>query len=166
LPDDVDVAPRLLVIVVGDVRGLPAAAFAGLTAVGAAVVSFATPDAAREWLANLRSPTRFLRIGPLEIDRDLRTASWAGAALALTEQELDLVLALAEAPGRTLAFRELDRRVWGDRHRRDTQRIRSAVKRLRRKLAAAGVRCTVQAVRGFGLRLVVERPDPSIPSPP
>lgn len=75
----------------------------------------------------------------------------------LTDQEFDLLLALAEAPGRTLAFRELDRRVWGDRHRRDTQRARSAVKRLRRKLVGAG--CEVRAVRGLGFQLVVSRPD-------
>ncbi len=152
----VDAVPRLLVVVIGDVRWLPASSLAGLTAAGAAVTTFATADAAMEWLGSLPG-RRVVRIGPLEIDRDRRAAAWKAGSLELTDQEFDLVLALAEAPGRTLAFRELDRRVWGDRHRSDTQRIRSAVKRLRRKLAAAGARCTVQAVRGFGLRLVVER---------
>jgi len=108
-------------------------------------------------------------VGLLAIDRDQRAASTPSGRIPLTEQEVDLLLALAEAPGRRLAFRELDMRVWGDRHRRDTQRIRSAIKRLRRKLAAADVCCAVQAVRGYGFRLVPLRAEDGadpLPSPP
>ena len=155
VPDEVDSAPRLLVVVVGDARALPGSALAALTGAGAMVARFPTPDAAMEWLAQAAGPPRTVRVGGLEIDRQRRLAAWDSAPLPLTDQELDLLLALAEAPDHTLAFRELDLRVWGDRHRRDTQRIRSAVKRLRRKLDGAG--CTVRALRGVGFQLVLRR---------
>jgi DNA-binding response OmpR family regulator len=152
VPDEADSAPSLLVIVVGDARALPGSALAALTGAGAIVARFPTRGAAMEWLAQTAGPPRTVRVGGLEIDRQRRLAAWGSSPLRLTDQELDLLLALAEAPDHTLSFRELDRRVWGD-HRRDTQRIRSAVKRLRRKLEAAG--CTVRAVRGVGFQLVL-----------
>jgi hypothetical protein len=156
-PNGAQAASRPLVVVIGNAGELPGSALAGLTDAGAWIARFPTPDAAVEWLVQLPGPSRLVRIGRLEIDRDQRAASHAGTTLALSEQEIDLLLALAEAPGRRLGFRDLDHRVWGDRHRHDTQRIRSAVKRLRRKLASASVRCAVQAVRGQGFRLVVLR---------
>jgi DNA-binding response OmpR family regulator len=151
--DRVDIAPNLLVLVIGDVRGLPPSSLATLAAWGAQVARFPTAAAAVEWLERMPGRGRVLRLDGLELDRESRGAVWEGTPLLLTDQEFDLLLALAEAPGRTLAFRELDRWVWGDRHRRDTQRARSAVKRLRRKLM--GVGCAVRAVRGFGFQLVV-----------
>ncbi|HSR26650.1 MAG TPA: winged helix-turn-helix domain-containing protein [Candidatus Eisenbacteria bacterium] len=153
VPDFVDTSSTLLVLVIGDVGRLPPPALAGMAAAGALVERFATPAAAAEWLNQVHGTSHVLRAGGLEIDREARTASCAGSSLDLTDQEFDLLLALAEAPSRTLAFRELDRRVWGDRHRRDTQRARSAVKRLRRKLAGTG--CAIRAVRGFGFQLGV-----------
>jgi DNA-binding response OmpR family regulator len=146
---------RPVVLVIGNLHEVSGSALAGLRADGALVARFPTPTAAMEWLVRLPGPDRTVRLGRLEIDREHHTASHAGVALALTEQEIDLLLALAEAPCRRLAFRDIDHQVWGDRHRRDTQRIRSAIKRLRRKLAAAEVRCALQAVRGQGFRLVV-----------
>ena len=155
VPDCVDTASDLLVLIIGDAGGLPSSVLPGLTAAGVIVARFPTPAAAADWLSQVPGPARLLRMGDLEMDRDARTARWEAGKLELTDQEFDLLLALAEAPGRTLAFRELDRRVWGDRHRRDTQRARSAVKRLRRKLAATGAGCGVRAVRGFGFQLIV-----------
>lgn len=155
VPDCVDTVSSLLVLVVGDAGDLPATVVAGLTAAGAVVARFPTAAAAAEWLDQVPGPARLLRAGELEIDRHVRVARWAGRPMSLTDQEFDLLLALATAPGRTLAFRELDLRVWGDRHRRDTQRARSAVKRLRRKLSGADAGCAVRAVRGFGFQLVV-----------
>ncbi|HEY7202351.1 MAG TPA: winged helix-turn-helix domain-containing protein [Candidatus Dormibacteraeota bacterium] len=156
VPDCVDTVSNLLVLVIGDTGALPASVLAGLTAAGAMVARFPTSSAAAEWLSRVPGPSRMLRVGGLELDRDARAAQWGGGEMDLTDQEFDLLLALADAPGRTMAFRELDRRVWGDRHRRDTQRTRSAVKRLRRKLETTGAGCTVRAVRGFGFQLQVE----------
>ena len=153
VPDCVDTAPNLLVLVVGDVGRLPASVVGGLTAAGALVARSTTLASAADWLVQVHGPSHVLRAGGLEMDREARTAACGGTPLDLTDQEFDLLLALAEAPSRTLAFRELDRRVWGDRHRRDTQRARSAVKRLRRKLTGTG--CAIRAVRGFGFQLGV-----------
>jgi DNA-binding response OmpR family regulator len=157
--DSVDSGRRVLVVVVGDVYALPGPVLNGLTGAGALVARLPTPAAAVEWLSQFSTPARVLRRGGLEIDRQGRSAVWQAAPLCLTDQELDLLLALAEAPDCTLPFRELDLRVWGDRHRRDTQRIRSAVKRLRRKLVGARAGCSVRAVRGLGFQLVVPRGD-------
>jgi DNA-binding response OmpR family regulator len=155
--DWADAVSRPVVLVIGNSHELPGSALAGLTAIGALVAQFPTATAAVEWLGQHPGRERLVRVGRLEIDREQRTASYAGARLPLTEQEIDLLLALAAAPSRRLTFRELDHIVWGDRHRHDTQRIRSAVKRLRRKLVAADVRCVLQAVRGHGFRLIVLR---------
>lgn len=159
VPDCVDTASNLLVLIIGDdASGLSASVLAGLTAAGALVARFSTPAAAVEWLGQVSGPARRVRAAGLELDREARAASWEGRGLDLTDQEFDLLLALVEAPNRTMAFRDLDRRVWGDRHRRDTQRTRSAVKRLRRKLAASAGACAIRAVRGFGFQLVIVSP--------
>jgi DNA-binding response OmpR family regulator len=155
--DPVDAGRRVLVVVVGDAHVLPAPALSALSGAGVQVARLPTPASAVEWLSQFSTPDRVLRRGSLEIDRSGRWAAWEMAPLGLTDQELDLLLALAEAPDCTLPFRELDLRVWGDRHRRDTQRIRSAIKRLRRKLSGAGAGVSVRAVRGMGFQLVVPR---------
>jgi DNA-binding response OmpR family regulator len=41
----------------------------------------------------------------------------------------------------------------------DTDRIRSSIKRLRRKLVQSGVQVTIESVRGFGFRLCSRSPD-------
>ncbi len=74
----------------------------------------------RELVARLRAILRrarpstsgkVLRFGRLEIDRGARQARLSGAALDLTSHQFDLLLALAERPGRVLSRQQLMRIV-------------------------------------------------------
>ncbi|HTY19980.1 MAG TPA: response regulator transcription factor [Myxococcota bacterium] len=77
----------------------------------------------RELLARLRAilrrqrgaePTSVLRFGRLEIDRDARSVRVDGAERLLTSHQFELLLALAENPGRVMSREALLERVRGD----------------------------------------------------
>jgi DNA-binding response OmpR family regulator len=55
-----------------------------------------------------------LRFGRLEIDRDARAVRVDGQERSLTSHQFDLLLALAESPGRVLSREALLARVRGD----------------------------------------------------
>jgi len=90
----------------------------------------------------------------LEIDIARRRARWAHHPLDLSGQELDLLALLAGRAGHALTFAELFARVWGLDYPVDATIAHSAVRRLRRKLAAAGAGVEIESVRGYGFRLV------------
>jgi len=77
----------------------------------------------RELLARLRAilrrqrgaePASVLRFGRLEIDRDARAVRVDGADRPFTSHQFDLLLALAENPGRVMSRESLLDRVRGD----------------------------------------------------
>jgi DNA-binding response OmpR family regulator len=88
----------------------------------------------------------------LHVDLSRREASYAGVRLALTRTELDLLAALASAPGRVFSRGQLVERVWGG-HALTERTVDSHVKLLRRKLGEAGAPELVLAVRGVGFKL-------------
>jgi DNA-binding response OmpR family regulator len=83
------------------------------------------PFEPRELLARIRAVLRrqgdgpvaandtTLRFGSLEIDRDARTVSVAGAACDLTSYQFDLLVALAERAGRVLTRDQIMEAVRG-----------------------------------------------------
>jgi two-component system catabolic regulation response regulator CreB len=90
----------------------------------------------------------------LLVDAERRRASFAGKELALTKIELDLLLVLAEAPGRVRTRDYLVTRVWGDEYALAERTVDSHFKGLRRKLNEAGAPATlVETVRGVGFTL-------------
>lgn len=89
----------------------------------------------------------------LEIDTVQRRVRWAERPLELSGQELELLALLAARAGRAYSFTELFERVWGARYRVDPLVAHSAVRRLRRKLAAEAVGVVIESVRGYGFRL-------------
>ena len=90
----------------------------------------------------------------LVVDAARRRATFAGHELALTKIELDLLLVLAEAPGRVRTREHLMARVWGDAWALAERTVDSHFKGLRRKLAEAGAPATlVETVRGVGFAL-------------
>lgn len=101
------------------------------------------PFAIGELLARLRvclrparggRPVERLRLGPLEIDLAAHQVSRAGQGLHLTPKEFDLLVALAEAPGRVLTHRQLLGRIWGPAHVEDVPYLRVFIGQLRQKL--------------------------------
>src|SRR5581483_6438435 len=81
-----------------------------------------------------------------------RTAAAGNLRLDLTEHELAMLATLSEQPGKARTFAELAAK--GGEWFGDVDSVHSAIKRLRRKLARAGVEARIESVRGYGFRLV------------
>jgi two-component system response regulator QseB len=89
-------------------------------------------------------------------------ASWNGRPLRLSRRERDVLQALAEAGGRPVPRELLYRRVWGYAMARGDRSVDVNVKRLRDKLALAGVELEVRTETGVGYGLTAPR---AVPAP-
>ena len=96
---------------------------------------------------------RRLGVGPLELDTGTYAVTLAGAALALTPKEFDLLRALLEARGRVLSREHLLDRVWGYARAGEVESrtVDVHIRRLRAKLGDEGRR--ILTVKGVGYRL-------------
>lgn len=103
------------------------------------------PFAIGELLARLRvclrpvragKPPERLRLGPLDIDLAAHQVFQGATPLHLTPKEFDLLVALAETPGRVLTHRQLLAKVWGPAHVEDVPYLRVFIGQLRQKLEA------------------------------
>jgi DNA-binding response OmpR family regulator len=94
-----------------------------------------------------------LRVGELEVDPASRDVVLRGRAIALSQKEFALLLALAAEPTRVFRKAELLRDVWGFRSLGTTRTLDSHACRLRQKLAVDGDRFVVN-VWGVGYRLI------------
>lgn len=72
----------------------------------------------------------------------------------LTPLEHALLRCLLSPAGSVWSFLALSEQVWGTSFVGDGSQVRAVVKRLRRKLLAAGASVQIESVRGRGLRLV------------
>lgn len=95
---------------------------------------------------------RLLCTGPLEIDTARRQARVDGTPLALRRREFDLLAWLAREPSRVFTRDELLAGVWGHGPLPRSRTLDTHVSRLRRALAAHGVRMVVN-VWGVGYAL-------------
>lgn len=104
----------------------------------------AKPFAIGELLARLRvclRPSRkdtepLVRLGLLQIDLAAHRVTRDGGEIHLTPKEFDLLLALAENPGRVLTHRQLLTRIWGPAHVEDVPYLRVFIGQLRQKVEA------------------------------
>lgn len=151
-------SPHLVVIVGNTVREW--SRITEMLAAGAVIVLAPNLEVGRRWLARAldeqadAAPRQApMRLGHLEIDPTAHRARWIDASLDLTKQELRILTALAEEPGRAWTFADLSVRVWGGAFHGDADAVRSAIKRLRKKLHRAGVELTIESIRSVGFRL-------------
>jgi DNA-binding response OmpR family regulator len=100
-----------------------------------------------------RAAPRAMRVGPLQIDLDVRCARLRGAPLELRRLEFDLLAHLASDPRRVFAKHELLKAVWGYRSIGSTRTVDSHASRLRCKLAGCDAGPWVVNVWGIGYRL-------------
>lgn len=100
-----------------------------------------------------------LRFGKLSLHTGFRTARLDGRALALTPTEFDFLAYLIRNQDRAVGREELLRTLWQMDWRTDTRAADDLVKRLRRKLRAAGGMVRVRTVWGFGFRLEADGVD-------
>lgn len=123
----------------------------------------AKPFAIGELLARLRvclRPARkpaepLLRLGPLVIDLAAHRVSRDAEVLHLTPKEFDLLVALAQNPGRVATHRQLLARVWGPAHIEDVPYLRVFIGQLRQKVEADPTRPQLILTEpGVGYRMV------------
>ena len=120
------------------------------------------PCSARELLARIRAllrrvsarkqqPSRTLRLGDLELHTGTRTVSRAGAPVALTSVEFDLLAWLLGRPATVINRQELAERVLGRKLGPNDRSIDVHISRLRRKLGPLPDGAErIRSVRGVG----------------
>jgi DNA-binding response OmpR family regulator len=94
-------------------------------------------------------------VGDLAIDLAARTVAVAGAPVALTPKEFDLLAALARVPGCTVDRQRLLLDVWQSDYAALSRTLDVHIATLRAKLGRAEL---VQTVRGVGYRLAATAP--------
>lgn len=95
-----------------------------------------------------------IAIGPLTIDRQLRTATRAGQPLRLSPLLWDILLLLAEASPQPVARSEIARKLWGDEPP-PSDALRSHIHLLRQIVDKPFDRAMIETVHGVGFRLSV-----------
>ena len=121
------------------------------------------PFSARELVARVKAILRrvervpatsggVVRVGPVELDPTSRRVRLEGDEVHLTPTEFDLVLYLAERPGRVSTREELLGQVWGYDIPSGARTVDSHIRSIRRKLGADLVR----TVHGVGY--AIEQP--------
>lgn len=94
-----------------------------------------------------------LRFGALEIDPGLREVRCDGIAAAFTTLEFDLLLFLAQKPGRVFSYEQLYNEVWRAPINQGLHNIQVCMARLRQKLdRLCPGRHYIETVRGKGYR--------------
>ena len=79
-------------------------------------------------------------LGDLSIDYAGRKVTVSGRPVSLTRIEYRLLVELSVNVGRVLPYEHLLERVWGKWRTADTRPLRTAVKKIRRKLADPAAR--------------------------
>ncbi len=101
-----------------------------------------------------RTPPAPFVLGDLAIDRAKRRVTVAGRPVRLTATEYRLLHALSLDAGGATTYESLLRRVWGGRDGSNAQAVRSAVRKLRRKLGDdVGRPRYILTERGLGYRM-------------
>ena len=124
------------------------------------------PFSAAELTARIRAALRRkagpdpLVLGELVIDFEAQQVTVAGRPIELTATEFRLLRELSCRPGRMVTYDALIRRVWGNGS--DTDRVRAAVMRLRRKLGDDPESpAYIQNLHGVGYRMPKPEEGPS-----
>ena len=100
------------------------------------------------------SETDYLVSGSLTIDRNSRKVYREGRAVELNAKEYELLLLLAENPGRTLHKEYLFDRIWGRESFSENQTLTVHIKMLRSKIEEDPRKPErIQTVWGVGYRL-------------
>lgn len=92
-------------------------------------------------------------LGGLRVDARLREVSWQGQPIALTPREIEVLQVLVAAAGRPVTRETVYRQVWRWTMPRGDRTVDVNVKRLRDKLAAAGLPVEVVTQPGVGYRV-------------
>jgi two-component system KDP operon response regulator KdpE len=121
------------------------------------------PFAVGELLARMRVAMRhtwqpaddpIFRTGDLVVDRARRLVTVAGAEVALTPTEYDILKTMVNSAGKVLTHRQLLRAVWGAGYESDPHVLQVNISNLRRKIEPDPSRpAYIQTEPGVGYRL-------------
>jgi DNA-binding response OmpR family regulator len=121
------------------------------------------PFEPRELVARIRSQERFLKnisqnleqqneqvieVAQIKIDKNTRIVTYKGEEVQLTKMEFDLLVLLAEKPGRAYSRDEILNKVWGFENFPTTRTVDTHVLQLRNKFSDE----LIETVRGVGYR--------------
>lgn len=101
------------------------------------------------------SPTAadVLAVADLHMDVQHRRVTRAGAHIALSPREFDLLQVLMQEPGRVFSRTELCERVWQREHEYDTRTVEIFITRLRKKVDASFATPLIHTVRAVGYEI-------------
>ncbi len=100
-----------------------------------------------------RAPASVLQDGPLVIDLQTQAVTLAGAPVALTPTEWNLLIAFVTHPGQVLSREQLLELAWRDPLGIGPERVKFAVQRLRRRMGWQPPETSpIESVRCFGYR--------------
>ncbi|HZJ17272.1 MAG TPA: response regulator transcription factor [Chthoniobacteraceae bacterium] len=101
------------------------------------------------------SPTAadVLAVADLHMDVQHRRVTRAGAHIALSPREFDLLQVLMQEPGRVFSRTELCERVWQREHEYDTRTVEIFITRLRKKVDASFAMPLIHTVRAVGYEI-------------
>ena len=101
-----------------------------------------------------RSAMAELRNGPLRLEPAIRRASYFGQEVHLSDSEFRVCTLLMERAGRLVAYGELVEAIWGSHDALGgTEMLKTAVWRLRSRLAQIDPAAIIENVRGQGYRM-------------
>lgn len=99
-------------------------------------------------------PGEHLFAAGITLDETTHEARHGETPIDLTPREFELLATLMRYPGSVLSREQLLRQAWGWEYLVETKTVDTHIKRLRDKLAAAGVDpAVVETVRGYGYRI-------------
>jgi len=99
-----------------------------------------------------------LQIEPFVIDLQRHMVTVAGEPLKLTKTQFKILAYLAQRQGQVATNRELEEHVWQDEYVEDPQRLKAAIKHLRRALGPWARYIVNERGVGYALRVVGNSP--------
>ena len=96
----------------------------------------------------------------IEICLDKLYASCNGKNMKLTVTEFSMLTIMVQNPGKAMSRKELFRKIWGNDSEINIRATDDTVKRLRQKLIAAKSSASLESIRGYGYRLIVDEEYP------
>jgi DNA-binding response OmpR family regulator len=151
------VDPRLRIIATADndqqiISALSAGADLTVPRAGSAALVAASVTALTRRQDLIKTPPP-VRIGPLEVNAAGREVTFAGKEVRLSPRELDVLVLLAQRPGRVFSKDEISWEVWGGPDLKTSRALSTHLHRMARKFRQVGAGELVQNVWGTGYKL-------------
>ncbi|HPA00575.1 response regulator transcription factor [Mesotoga prima] len=99
------------------------------------------------------TPSRVLRVGDLELDMSLKTASRGNEKIELRKKEYQILEYLMLNSGRVVPKSELEEHLWNEDDELWSDVIRSHIKNIRKKVDGGRRKKLIKTVRGMGYEI-------------